>query len=169
MSQPVLIRFWVPAMPVAQPRHRNFTLPSGKQIRVGAPKNHPVHHFRACTVHECKQLHDLPPIVGAVALRIVYVFPRTSAMQWKTKPRRREWKVSKPDLDNLEKAVMDALNTITYGDDCQIALKQTAKIIAAGIDTPGALIEVEQLPNTVAIPWLDLDESRPITEVVCNS
>lgn len=151
--------FWVSAIPVAQPRHRNFSLPTGRQIQVGAPKSHPVHHFRACTVHEFAHCNGgEPPIHGPVALRIVYCFPRPKA----ARGRDRVWKTTRPDLDNLEKAVMDALSGVAYIDDRQVAVKQTAKILGAGLDAPGALVEVVELAEEVAIPWLSATQDAPL-------
>lgn len=152
------LRFWVSAIPVAQPRHRDFRLPTGRRIQVSAPKSHPVHHFRACTVHEFAHCNgDAPPIRGPVALRIVFFFPRLKA----ARSHARAWKTTRPDLDNLEKAVMDALSGVAYVDDRQVAVKQTAKILASGLDAPGALVEVAELALHVAIPWLSATEDAP--------
>ena len=38
------------------------------------------------------------------------------------------WPTIKPDLDNTEKLVMDALNGIAYKDDAQVVSKDTFKV-----------------------------------------
>ena len=40
----------------------------------------------------------------------------------------------RPDLDNLNKSVMDALNGIVYRDDCQVVTLNSTKVYA---QTPG--------------------------------
>ena len=40
----------------------------------------------------------------------------------------------RPDLDNLNKSVMDALNGIVYRDDCQVVTLNSKKVYA---ETPG--------------------------------
>ena len=37
------------------------------------------------------------------------------------------WHTSKPDWDNIGKAVSDALNGIVWGDDCQVAFAKVTK------------------------------------------
>ena len=50
----------------------------------------------------------------------------------------------KPDIDNVAKAVMDAMNGIVYRDDCQIVDLHIAKVYAV---TPAVEVVVsEQLP-----------------------
>ena len=53
-----------------------------------------------------------------------------------------KWHIKKPDIDNLQKAVKDALNGIAYRDDSQVckvmALKQYA-------ESDGVLIEIEKM------------------------
>lgn len=51
----------------------------------------------------------------------------------------------KPDLDNLAKSVLDALNGIVWRDDAQVASLSMSKQIAAGDECPGVLIRVGRL------------------------
>lgn len=63
-----------------------------------------------------------PPLDGPVELSLmaVYGWPKS----W-SKARREaagaRWKTSRPDADNLSKIVKDALNTIVWRDDAQVA------------------------------------------------
>jgi Holliday junction resolvase RusA-like endonuclease len=47
-----------------------------------------------------------------------------------------EWPCKKPDLDNVVKSFMDAMNGIVYGDDSQVVEIHTTKVYAetAGVD-----------------------------------
>ena len=49
----------------------------------------------------------------------------------------------KPDLDNLAKAVLDALNGIAYGDDAQVSELQVGKAWAK--ERPMCVITIEEL------------------------
>jgi len=60
------------------------------------------------------------PIEGPVELsiRATYLIPAS----WPAKRRAKAaWKASKPDADNLGKIVADALNSLAYADDAQVA------------------------------------------------
>ena len=62
-----------------------------------------------------------PPMDGPVELTLCaeYLAPKS----WPKKRRdATEWKSSSPDLDNIIKIAKDALNTIAYQDDAQVAL-----------------------------------------------
>jgi Holliday junction resolvase RusA-like endonuclease len=48
----------------------------------------------------------------------------------------------KPDLDNIEKAVLDGCNKIVYDDDCRVVRKSATKRYSA---TPGVAVRVKKL------------------------
>lgn len=55
------------------------------------------------------------PIEGAIELSI-------SAVYLRPKARRHDvWKTSRPDADNISKLIKDALNTVAWRDDAQVA------------------------------------------------
>lgn len=49
---------------------------------------------------------------------------------------------AKPDLDNVVKAVLDALNGIAYKDDARVVGLHSQKIYS---DTPGVLVEIARM------------------------
>lgn len=53
------------------------------------------------------------PMKGALSVVVVFFIKRPKTVT-------REYPTVKPDLDNLEKSLFDALNGIAYEDDCQI-------------------------------------------------
>ena len=73
------------------------------------------------TVKSEASKHFSKPFVGPVMVSIVF---------WMDRPvsrRKDEWVSTTPDLDNLEKAVLDALNGIAYEDDRFVVGKSSQK------------------------------------------
>jgi Holliday junction resolvase RusA-like endonuclease len=66
-------------------------------------------------------MHGRPIITGPVRLMI------TCCLSGKGEDG--QWHVSRPDADNLIKALSDAMNGIVYKDDCQISVISFCKII----------------------------------------
>jgi len=90
------------------------------------------------------------PITRPVALHLsVYIAPPGGWPEWKKeaaiagdiRP------TSKPDLDNVEKAVKDALNGIVYVDDSQVVQTTQAKHYALA---PGIAVKIVPLPEAPA-------------------
>lgn len=84
-------------------------------------------------------------LTGPVRMEIVFCFPRPKNKIWKTKPMPREWKLTRPDWDNLGKSVCDALNGIAYIDDSQIVDIRIRKYICAGDEKPHTEIVIEEV------------------------
>ena len=70
-----------------------------------------------------KAMAGRPPFDGPVGVKCEFCFktPRKSAENVG------EWKPGRPDLDNLLKAVTDAMNGIVYNDDSQIVIALATK------------------------------------------
>ena len=133
--------FTVPAVPVAQPRHRIGTV-AGKAMAFEAKKAHPIHAFKA-TVRMCaSEAYGGPPAEEPLSVFLVFVLPRPKAKCWKTRPTPREPHVKKPDCDNLAKGVMDALTGLLWKDDSQVFSINVAKYIASGDEQPHCNVAV---------------------------
>ena len=78
------------------------------------------------------------PLEGPVRLGLVFFLPRP-----KSAPRRVTLPCKRPDVDNLAKAVKDALRAIAWGDDCQVVELRARKVFASQAEPPGVLIDVE--------------------------
>ena len=78
---------------------------------------------------------------------VEFVFPRPGVMVWKKKPMPRVRHTKKPDRDNLEKALMDALKGIVWIDDAQVCDGSIRKWIAAGDEQPGVHVVIRQLED----------------------
>jgi len=103
------IKFTVPGRPVpmARPRvtmHGTYTPKECRDYK-GLVKSFAVH---AMNENEYCVFENEP-----LECRVRFIFPLP-------KSRKNPWATSRPDLDNLYKAVTDAMNGIVYKDDAQI-------------------------------------------------
>lgn len=63
------------------------------------------------------------PLTGPIHMTVIWGFPA------KEKHQNGDWHISKPDLDNLQKALQDVMTELGYfTDDCRICQLQTSKI-----------------------------------------
>ncbi len=140
------IKFTVPAVPVAQPRQRHAIRGKGKRQFVSnyTPTKHPVNNFKA-TVRMAAQQYPIKMFTGPLRVDCVFVLPRPQNKRWKTKPMPRYYHTTKPDKDNLEKAVLDALSGILWVNDSQVSAGDVIKFVAAGDEQPHVEITVSEL------------------------
>ena len=114
-------------VPVAQPRvratsrggHGKVYAPSTVKTASGVRKPHPIVEFKHA-VREAARSHFDAPLLGPLYVHVEAVFPRPKALQTKKLANVRMWHQKKPDRDNLDKAVLDALTGIAWVDDCQV-------------------------------------------------
>lgn len=142
-----MIKVIVPAVPVAQPRARASSW--GGHVRLYTPKTHPVTEFKATVRMAFQEAYKGPPLTGPLRCNLTFVFPRPQSMIWKKRPMPRAWKPGKPDRDNCDKSVMDALKGIAWIDDAQVCDGRIRKFFAAGDEQPHVIIELEQLDESV--------------------
>ena len=149
-----MIRFNIPAVPVAEPRKRSRVVRTGGKAFVShyTPTKHPVNAFKASASKAAAEaIGRLGPLTGPLKIEIVFVLPRTAGQIWKTKPMPRMWHSKKPDFDNLEKSVCDALKGIVWIDDSQVCCTSVRKVIAAGDESPHVEFACEQLGEVVTV------------------
>lgn len=80
---------------------------------------------------------------GMIKLEIEFIY--TTPKNWsKTKKANATYKTSKPDIDNLTKGAMDALNNIAYKDDAIVVELVARKLYG---DKAGVIIKIEELKN----------------------
>ncbi len=135
-----MLEFTVPSIPVAQPRQR--TAVRGGFAMNYTPTKHPVNAFKASCQQALAAVYSGAPIEGPLWVAIAFIMPRPKSMIWKTKPMPREFHTGKPDRDNLQKSVMDALNGLLWADDRQICDGTISKFIASGDEQPHVEISV---------------------------
>lgn len=135
------INFFVPGVPVAQPRVKATA--RGGFARVYTPKT--ADAFKASVVLAASQAFKQPPIAGPVKLSVEFIFPRPKNAIWKTRPMPSMPHTKKPDCSNLIKGVEDCLNGVLWVDDSQIVTLEVLKRIASGDEIPGTFVEVEEV------------------------
>ena len=82
------------------------------------------------------------PIAGNLQVCISYRFPHLKSCP-KYLTNKPVWKTTRPDLDNLEKAVLDSLVRLrVIEDDSQVVSKMTQKLYSP---EPGIMIMINQL------------------------
>lgn len=102
-----MISFTVAGDPVPQPRPRVST--RGGVARAYVPAKHPVHAYRQAVALAAK-LAGLKPITDPIQVCVVSVFERPkSHTTGRGVLKSRAPRVPRPDVDNLAKAVLDAL------------------------------------------------------------
>lgn len=115
IPSPILpITLTVPGDPAAQPRHQVAV--RGGFAKAYIPSKNPIHAWKkAVQVAAINARIRNLRIEGPVGVSFVFVMPRPAAHHFgadRARPVRDSapyWHTSKPDLDNLEKAVLDAL------------------------------------------------------------
>jgi Holliday junction resolvase RusA-like endonuclease len=113
---------------VAQPRHRVRTI--GKRSMVYLPSKHPVHGYKAAIrAAFMEAAGKWKTIAGPVQLSVYCRFEMPKS--WSKKKRSESHGIlhgSKPDADNVLKAVEDALTDCgVWNDDAQVALAFISK------------------------------------------
>lgn len=142
------MRFFVPGIPVGQPRQRHgVAFAGGKAFaRNYIPSKHPIHDFKAAVKLAAMRCEE--PKIGEgepVSVSLLVLKPRPKGKTWKTKPMPREHSPGKPDFDNIAKAVCDALNGVVWHDDSQVCHAVVTKMLAAGDEPCGVHITIEAI------------------------
>lgn len=63
--------------------------------------------------------HIKQPLSGAIGIEVIFVFEVPKSWN-KAKKESAKNHTSKPDIDNLQKSIMDSLNGVAYKDDGQV-------------------------------------------------
>lgn len=100
------------------------------------PTKHPVNAFKAAVRLALRQAHRGAPLDGALGMFAMFLMPRPKRMMWKNKPMPRCPHTTKPDGENLLKALQDAMTGLAYRDDAQLCQVKLEKWIARGDEAP---------------------------------
>lgn len=109
-----MIHFEIGIDPIPQPRPKARRI--GPGIQIYTPNSGPIKLYKAAIVEAFKQVagEAFEPLKGPITLSIGFVFERPYARL------KENDHIIKPDLDNLAKGIMDALNGTAWHDDSQI-------------------------------------------------
>ena len=123
---------FVPGKPKAQPRTRK-----GKYGNIYNPD---VADAWKETIQAYFLQQRKKPILGAVSITAYFYFYSPSQKE------NRKPHTAKPDIDNLTKALLDALKVIrVYKDDCQVYQKSVSKYWTNNIEKEGMSIIVSEV------------------------
>lgn len=131
----VTVSFRVYGIPVPKARARTVKTKTGKTITYTPDKTADWENsVRAQALeHRPEKLLDGPLGVG-----LVFHLPRPKSAK------KRRFPHTRPDLDNLTKAVLDALRGVIYLDDSRIVSKYTVKVYS---DEPGVLVSIATMDD----------------------
>lgn len=142
------IEFFVAGIPKPQPRPRAFArmLPGGKAIarvyEAGTAEAWKGDVARASEAHR-----PAAPLEGPVALTLAFLLPRPKRLMRAKDPEEAIWAPDgRGDVDNLAKAVIDAMTVLRWWhDDAQVVQLGVTKHFAGKQEGSGVLIEVREI------------------------
>ena len=112
------------------------------------PTSEPFEKYKAAIALAVKPTTDVALLTTPVYLIMDFVFERPQSLTWKRKPMPRAPMRDTPDLDNLEKTVLDAItkhpegNKVLLRDDRQVCGCLKAKWYGAGGETPHVAVKI---------------------------
>lgn len=137
-----VISFSVLGEPKPNPRGRAFS--RGGHARVYDPGT--AEGWKAAVALAARPFLPTEPLAGPVALELDFLMPRPKRLSRRCDDPGELWHTSKPDLDNIEKAVLDALTQIgLWRDDCQVVAVSKTKRYHALNGRPGARVTVREV------------------------
>lgn len=144
MANPPRFTLWVPGVPIGQAKTAavGYIDPKTGKARARSYRPDNAASFKAAIMHAWDDLTTKTLTNGPVSLVIDMRFPLTKSASKRNPPK---WKISKPDMDNIEKAVMDALIGLAYLDDSQVCDKHSCKTYAQEGEEVGTRIVIEGL------------------------
>lgn len=142
MRPPLL--FFAAGDPKGQPRLRARAL--GKFAQVYNPKT--ADDWKLIIRHEAQKHWDGIPFDGPLAVNLTFYFDRPKAhfrANGALKPNAPLWHTHKPDRDNSDKAVLDALSQLgLWRDDCQVCDGRIKKCYRSADGVPGVMVVVKE-------------------------
>lgn len=140
-----MIFFQVNDVPIAQPRQRHAVKFSKRLnrhfVQNYVPGSDPVQAWRELVQIQARQTYQGEPLARLpLSLHVTFLMPRPKSRKL---PAERSWHISKPDTDNLTKAVKDALTGICWADDCLVCREIVSKQYAAQGEGPGVVVMIE--------------------------
>lgn len=148
-----MISFFVPGEPRPQPRPR-FDRRTGRVYSGEHKSTRSVtgwRHAVALKGVEAMRNARLEPMTGPLSLELEVYMPRPTSHHVANDPARPlkktapQYHTTKPDRSNLEKAIEDALNGVTWADDSQVVDGPIRKLYARSPEEVGALITIREL------------------------
>jgi len=135
--------FNVKGLPKGQPRPRAFARKVGDKVMVRAYDAGTADGWKSVVVAAGQTQRPQEPLTGLISVAISFWLPRPKRLMRKKDPMRALYAPVKPDIDNLAKAVLDALTMDGWWlDDAQVVQLTLEKWYHAIGKAPGALVSV---------------------------
>lgn len=135
------VHFRVRGRPIAQPRRRPGRA-FGGGFNTFLPKDHPVRGYRGSIAAAAKEaMNGRQPVSGPMQVTVTFVLARPKALRVGL----RCWAPVKPDVDNLLKALYDAVKGVVWLDDKQVVSERSQKVYAATGEGPTVEVTIEEV------------------------
>jgi len=128
--------FDLPIIPVAKGRPRHT---KGGHTYTPAKTRGYEAALKALVMAQCPHVE---PLEGPLVLRIVFYLPRPKRLMRVCDPDGPVPAPLRPDLDNLVKALKDAMNGVLWSDDAQIVVLRASKWYHGKSGAPGVYLTV---------------------------
>lgn len=132
------IAFEVTGNPVPQGSIKSFRHPRTGGIISTYGNKRRLDEWRDAIRYHAQQLNE-PCVEGAVQLTIAFAFAKPKSLKKSVR-----YHVTRPDLDKLIRAVLDALTGVLFRDDSQVDYIVTEKRYARDGEASGVKITVSQ-------------------------
>lgn len=143
--------FRVDGIPKAQPRARAFARKMGAKFVARVFDAGTAESWKSLVVAAGRPHRPTSPLEGPVSVGITLFFPRPDRLCRAKDPDGTIRHIAKPDRDNCEKAILDALKQDGwFRDDSQVCDGAVRKLYHAKGGRPGALIVVVQIAEDAA-------------------
>lgn len=148
------ITFTVRGEPKAQPRPRAFARKFGNgKVAARMYDAGTAEGWKGLIALAAKPFMPAAPIEGPLRVDIDFFFPRPGRLMRKKDPDVPIPHDSKPDRDNCEKAVLDALTQLGFWrDDAQVCEGEVRKFYASKSGTPHAKIQISAVATIATAP-----------------
>ena len=138
------IEFFVPGTPVGKGRPRAARRGAGV-VMFTPEKTADYESLVAATASNAMRAEAGPLFTGPLEAVLEMRFPVPAS--WSKAKRARalagvEWHTSKPDADNVAKAILDACNGVVFRDDSQIVMLTATKEFS---ETPGVRVVIREV------------------------
>lgn len=166
-----MISVFIEGEPKAQPRPRAFARKMGNLIRAGVYDAGTADGWKSCVMRAMAKFANRE-ISGPVRIDLTFFMPRPKYMLTKKFPDHEVWHTKKPDRDNLEKAVLDALKDIkVLGDDCLVVDGRLRKFIVrkegGRIGAHLKLTPLAEIESFVTVEDETFQKPRKLFEMPC--
>ena len=154
-------KFTVPGPAVPQGRPRLTTI-GGHPRAYDPPRSR---KYKAKVRAYAQRAGRMEPITGPVKLTLEEYRPIPKSWSKNKREAARTQRLlptTRPDMDNVEKAIMDALNGLAWNDDAQVVLKVSMKVYS---DDPRVAVEVDEIyPCGISQAVSDRQNSKAVEE-----